>query len=111
MVTKLHSFYTSSLRGESDTTPIQRKKHSTSFTLSMKYNNITINVTMALFIRRSNTYKLDLPKQGNIHDIAVNVLVYDIVVDEFKFQSGYYIYFQMNQIGTGMNHVIPQVMN
>ena len=41
---------------------------------------------------------------------AANVLDYEIVVSEFKLQSCYYIHFQTNTLGKGMNMLIPQAM-
>ena len=39
-----------------------------------------------------------------------NVLNCDIVVNEFKFQSRYYIYFLTNTLGKGMNPFIHPAM-
>ena len=36
---------------------------------------------------------------GNHRCVVVNVLAYDIVVNEFELQSQYYVYFQANKFG------------
>ena len=40
---------------------------------------------------------------GSPHGIVVNVLGYDIVVNEFKLQSCYHVHFRSNTLGKGMN--------
>ena len=41
------------------------------------------------------------------HDVVVNVLDCDIVINEFEFQSRYYVHFRANTFGKGMNSLIP----
>ena len=41
------------------------------------------------------------------HSVVVNMLDCNVVVSEFKLQSLYYIYFQPNTLGKGMNPLIP----
>ena len=53
-------------------------------------------------------YKLlVLDKGGCPHNVVANMLDCDIVVSEFKLQSCYYIHFQTNTLGKGMNPLIP----
>ena len=40
-----------------------------------------------------------------------NVLDFDIVVCEFELQSSYYVYFQTNTFGEGMNPLTPPAMS
>ena len=44
------------------------------------------------------------------HSIVVNVWDFDIVVSKFKLQSCYYIHFQTNALGKGMNPLSPPAM-
>ena len=48
--------------------------------------------------------------RGNPCGIVTNVLDSDIVVSKLKFQSHYYIIFQTNTLGKGMNYFIPTAM-
>ena len=43
--------------------------------------------------------------------IVVNVLDYDFVVSEFKLQSCYYIHFWTNNLGKGINSLIPPAIS
>ena len=44
--------------------------------------------------------------EGSPCDKAVNVLDCDDVVNEFEFQSNYYVHFRTNTFEKGMNHQI-----
>ena len=41
--------------------------------------------------------------------IVVNVLYCNILVNEFELQLRYYVLFQINTFGKGMNPLIPQI--
>ena len=43
---------------------------------------------------------------GSRHDVVVNVLIFDTVVSEFELHSFYYVHFQINTLGKGMNPLI-----
>ena len=45
--------------------------------------------------------------KGNLRGVMANVLDCDIVVNEFELKSGYYVPFQTNTLGKGMNSLIP----
>ena len=47
--------------------------------------------------------------RGNHRGVAVNVLNCDIIVIEFEHQLRYYVPFQTNTLGKGMNFVISQL--
>ena len=45
-------------------------------------------------------------KWGSLHSIVTNVLDCNIIVNEFKLQLPYYVYFWTNTLGKGMNFLI-----
>ena len=42
--------------------------------------------------------------------VRVNMLEYDIIVNEFKLQSRYYVYFRIKTLGKGMNSLFPHLV-
>ena len=44
------------------------------------------------------------------HAVVVNVLEYNINAREFEFQSCYYVHFQTNTLGNGMEPLIHPLM-
>ena len=43
--------------------------------------------------------------------VVANMLDSDIIVSEFKLQSCYYVHFQINTVGKGVNPLIPPAMS
>ena len=46
---------------------------------------------------------------GVPNNAEANVFVSNIVVSGFEFQSRYYVHFQTNTLGKGMNTLIPTI--
>ena len=47
---------------------------------------------------------------GSLYGIVVDILECNMVVSEFELQPRYYVYFQTNTLGKGMNLLIQSVL-
>ena len=51
---------------------------------------------------------VNVKREGHLHRLVANMLDCNIVLNKFKVQSGYYIYFWTNTLWKDMNPFIPQ---
>ena len=49
-------------------------------------------------------------KPGYPHSIMVNMLSYEVIVNEFELQYNHYVHFWTYTLGKGMNLLIPPAM-